>query len=71
MYKLLTSAKDNDELFIGFHRNRNRRRDELANNTNIKGKYYVRIMLKDVFGFCETSRESYFWPRLKKNINKN
>ena len=30
MYKLLTSAKDSDDLSIGFDRDRGRRRDELT-----------------------------------------
>ena len=50
MYKLITSSKDNDDLSIGFNRTKNRRRDELAQNKNIKGKHHLRIMLKDVFG---------------------
>ena len=46
MYKLITSSKDSIDLSIGFDYNRNRRRDELALNKNIKGKYHVKIMLK-------------------------
>ena len=53
MYKLITSSKDSDDLYIGFDRSRNRRRDELALNKNIKGKYHLKILLKDVFGFAE------------------
>ena len=53
MYKLITSSKDSNDLSIGFDHSRNRRRDELALNKNIKGKYHVKIMLKDVFGFAE------------------
>ena len=53
MYKLLTSSKGSDDLSIGFDRDRNRRQRELTNNKNIKGKYHVRIYLKDVFGFVE------------------
>ena len=32
MYKLITSAKDTDDLSIGFDRDRGRRREELTNN---------------------------------------
>ena len=53
MYKLLTSSKDSNDLSIGFDRRRNRRKGELALNKNIKGKYHLRIMLKDVFGYAE------------------
>ena len=53
MYKLIRSSKDSNDLSIGFDHSRNRRRDELALNKNIKGKYHVKILLKDVFGFAE------------------
>ena len=53
MYKLITSSKDSDDLSIGFDRSRDRRKRELFNNKNIKGKYHVRIMLIDIFGFAE------------------
>ena len=53
MYKLISSSKDSDDLTIGFDRSRNGRRDELAQNKNMKGKYLLRVMLKDVFGFAE------------------
>ena len=53
MYKLLTLSKDSDDLFIGFDRSRDRRKSELSNNKSIKGKYHIRIYLKDVFGFAE------------------
>ena len=32
MYKLITSAKDSDDLSIGFDRNRDRRKQELTKN---------------------------------------
>ena len=53
MYKLLSSCKGSDDLSIGFDRDRNRRKRELTNNKNIKGKYHLRIYLKDIFGFLE------------------
>ena len=43
MCKTKTSAKDTDDLSIGFDPSRNRRRDGLTNNKNIEGKYRVRI----------------------------
>ena len=51
--KLMTNAKDIDDLSIGLDRDRNRRRDELTNYKNLKGKYLVRIVLKNVFEFAE------------------
>ena len=53
MYKLTSSAKDTDDLSVGFDRDRGSRRQELTINKNKKGKYHVRIMLKDVFGIAE------------------
>ena len=53
LYTLITGSKDTDYLFIGFDRDRVRRQRELTNNKNERGKYQVRIMLKDVFGFAE------------------
>ena len=44
MYKLKSSAKDFDDLSIGFDSSRDRRKQELTNNKNIKGKDHVRIM---------------------------
>ena len=43
MYKLLSSYKGSDDLSIGFDRSRDRRKRELTNNKNIKGKYHLRI----------------------------
>ena len=53
MYKLLSSSKDSDDLSIGFDRDRGRKKRELTNNKNIKGKYHDRIYLKDVFSYAE------------------
>ena len=57
MYKLITSSKDGDDLSIGFDRNRNRR-DELAENKNMKGNYHLRIMLEDIFVFAEQQEKA-------------
>ena len=51
MCKLIFSAKDTNDLSIDFDHSRNRRRDELTSKKNIKGKYHLRSLLKDVFGF--------------------
>ena len=40
-------------IYLFCDRSRNRRKDELDQNKNVKGKYQVRIKLKDVFGFAE------------------
>ena len=53
IYKLIPSARGSDNLSFGSDRDRTRRQQELTNNTNQKGKYHIRIYLKDVFGFAE------------------
>ena len=53
LYKLLTTSKDSDDLSIGFDRSRDRRRRELTNKKSIKGKYHLRIYLRDIFSFAE------------------
>ena len=53
LYKVIISSKDSKDLSIGFDRSRIRRKDELALNKNVKGKYHLKIMLKGVFGFAE------------------
>ena len=60
LYKLITSGKDNDDLSIGFHCSRNRRRDELAQNKNVKDQYHFRIILKDAFGFAEHQKKATY-----------
>ena len=51
--KLITSSRASDDLSMRFDRSRNRRRDKLAQNKNLKGKYHVKFMLKDILGFAE------------------
>ena len=58
VYKLITSFVDSDDLSISFGRSRNRKRDELAQNKNIKGKYHPRIMLKDISVFAESPKKA-------------
>ena len=53
MYKLLISRKNSDDLSIGFDTGRDRRRDELNNNKNVKGKYHLKYFLNNVFVFAE------------------
>ena len=71
MYKLITTAKGCDDLSIGFDRNRTRRRNELTNNKNIKGKYHVRIYLKDVFGFAEHQEKATYGLGYKLTLTRN
>ena len=53
MYKLITSARDTDDLSIGFDQDRGRRQREFTNNKTQKGKFHLKIRLKDVFGFSQ------------------
>ena len=71
MYKLITSSKDSNDLSVGFDNSRNRRRDELAFNKNIKGKYHVKIMLKDVFGFAEHQEKATYGLGSKLTLTRN
>ena len=42
---------------MGFDKNRGRKRDEIALNKNTKGKYHLRIKLKDVFGLVKNQEK--------------
>ena len=64
MYKLITSSKGSDDLSIGFDRSSGRRRDDMTNKKNVKGKLHFRIMLGDVFGFAEYQEKSHLRSRL-------
>ena len=53
LYKLVTSAKDTQDLSIGFDCYRGRSHPELTNDKTTKGKHDVRIDIKVFFGFPE------------------
>ena len=71
MYKLLSSSKGSDDLSIGFDRDRGRRQRELTNNKTQKGKYHVRIYLKDVFGFAEYQEKGTYGLGYKLTMTRN
>ena len=71
MYKQIPSTKDSDDLSIGFDRSRNRRRDELTNNKNVKGENHLRILLKNVFGFAECREKATYGLGYKLTITGN
>ena len=71
MYKLLTGARNTDDLATGFDRDRGRRQRELTNNKNIKGKYHVTIMLKDIFGFAEHQEKGTYGLGYKLTLTRN
>ena len=70
MYKLLTSSRGSDDLSIGFDRDRNRRKRELTNKKNIKGKYHMRIYLKDIFGFVEHQEKATYGLGYKLTLTR-
>ena len=71
MCKLITSSRYSNDLSIGFDRSRNRREDELAPNKNTKGKYHLRIMLKDVFCIAEHQEEATYGLGFKPTLTRN
>ena len=71
MYKLITTAIGCDDLSIGFDRSRDNRQNELTNKKNIKGKYHVRIYLKDVFGFAEHQEKATYGLGYKLTLTRN
>ena len=71
MYKLLTSAKDANDLSIGFDRDHNKRQRELTNTKNIKARYHVQIMLKDIFGFAEHQEKATYELGYKSTLPSN
>ena len=74
MYKLLTSTKSTSQLMYGFEENLSVRRQELTNNKNEKGTFFVRIKLKDLFGFADEEKITYglgYTLTLKRNTNND
>ena len=70
MYKLLTSSKDGDDLSIGYDRSRDKRKRELTNNKKIKGKYHIRIYLKDIFGFASYQQKGTYGLGYKLTLTR-
>ena len=71
LYKLKASSKNSDDLSIGFHQSRNIRKDELAQNKNVKGKNHVSTLLKDVFGFAECQENATYGLGYKLTLKRN
>ena len=71
MYKLITIAKETDDLSIGFDHNRNRRPNELTINKNMKVKLHATIMLKDVLGFAEHQEKATYSVGYKSTPTRN
>ena len=71
MYKLITSCKGSKDLSIGFDHSSGRRRDDMTNYKNVKGKYHLRIMLKDVFGFAGHQEKATYGLGYKLTLTRN
>ena len=71
MYKIISSSKDSDDLSIGFDRSRDRRKRELTNNKNIKGKYHTRIYLKNIFGYAEHQEKGTYGRGYRLILTRN
>ena len=56
---------------IGFDRERGGRQQELTTNKNVKGKYHVRTMPKDVCGFAEHHEKTTYGHGYKLTLTKN
>ena len=70
MYKLITPSKSSGDLSIGFDCGRGRRQDETTDNKRMKGKYHLRIMLKDVFGFAENQEKATYGLGYKLTLTR-
>ena len=71
MYKLITSSRGSDDLPIDYDRSSARRREEMTTNKNVNGKFHLRIMLKDVFGFAEGQKTATYGLGYKLTLTRN
>ena len=70
MYKLKTTARNTDDLSIGFDRSCDRRQRELTNNKIQKVKFHLRIYLKHVFDFPEHQETGTFGLGYKLTLTR-
>ena len=74
MYKLLTSTQQTSQLMYGFEESTTIRRQELTNNKTEKGTFFVRIKLRDLFGFADQEKITYglgYTLTLKRNTSND
>ena len=74
MPKLLTSGSQTSQLLYGFEESTTIRRQELTNNKNEKGTFFVRTKLEDLFGFADQEKLTYelgYTLILKRNNNND
>ena len=74
LIKLSTSTSQTSQFLYGFEESSTIRRQELTNNKNEKGTFFVRIKLKDLFGFADQEKITYglgYTLTLKRNTNND
>ena len=71
MYKLITSARDTDDLSIRSDRDQNRRRNELTYDRNRKTKYHIKVMFMVKFGFAEHHEKATYGLGYKLTLIRN
>ena len=71
LYKLLTLSRRSDDLSIGFDRSRDRRKRELTDNKNIKGKNHLEIYLRDIFGFAKQQEKASYGLGYQLSLTRN
>ena len=71
IYKIIIAARGCDHLSIAFDRSRDRKQRELTNIKNIKCKFHVRIMLRDILGFAEHQEKATYGLGYKLTITRN
>ena len=67
MYKLWTSNQQTSQLMYGFEESENTRRLDLTNHKTEKGTFFVRINLKDMFGFSDQEKNN-LWIGLFSDV---
>ena len=60
LYRLISSARNTDDLSIGLDENLKTRQRELTKNKYVKGRYHIRNDLEDNFGFAEHHEKATF-----------
>ena len=71
---MTSTSSQTSQLLYGFEKSTTIRRQELTNNKNEKGTFFVRIKLKDLFGFADQEKITYglgYTLTLKRNTNKD
>ena len=64
-------SRISDDLSTGFDRDRNRRKREMTNNKNLKGKFHMRIYLRDIFGFAKHQEKATYGLGYKLTLTRN